>query len=428
MSGLTPGPGNAPAARPPDGAGPDLVATARLIAELTERLARTEARLAEQDLRLTTQDAELARLRRRRDEPSDPLASPTGPPLPVVAGPSTDDRPDRRALLRRVGAAAAGAVTGGAAIAAIGAGPAAAANGDPLTVGATTTGSATTALGWIGATPTGTGPAMLLVKDSNAGVLNNRGATVLALRGSTDGSAVLAHHYGSGGAGVYALGDTGALAVGSADGYGLRAQGGTALYADANFGGGISLDAYAGRAHAVLRPGPFNPTTSAYARLQGEIVCDNTGQLWLCTVAGTPGTWRKLGGPGTAGQLHVLPSPKRIFDSRPGSGPDNVAKGVFVDQAKAIDAKNAGTGVPSGVPAGATALLANFAVTETVNGGYGALWAYGAPDPGTANLNWNATATSISNLAVSGLDGTATFTAKVAGTAHVVLDVIGYWR
>jgi hypothetical protein len=105
-----------------------------------------------------------------------------------------------------------------------------------------------------------------------------------------------------------------------------------------------------------------------------------------------------------------------------------VAKGAFVNQTKVIDATNAGVGTPSGVPVGATAVLVNLAVTNTVNGGFAALWAAGAADPGTANLNWSATGTSISNSVVTVLDAAAQLDAKVAGTADVVIDAIGYWR
>jgi len=34
------------------------------------------------------------------------------------------------------------------------------------------------------------------------------------------------------------------------------------------------------------------PTTGAHA--QGEISMDSAATLWVCTVAGTPGTWRKV--------------------------------------------------------------------------------------------------------------------------------------
>jgi hypothetical protein len=34
------------------------------------------------------------------------------------------------------------------------------------------------------------------------------------------------------------------------------------------------------------------PTTGAH--LKGEISMDSAATLWVCTVAGTPGTWRKV--------------------------------------------------------------------------------------------------------------------------------------
>lgn len=45
------------------------------------------------------------------------------------------------------------------------------------------------------------------------------------------------------------------------------------------------------------------PTTGAHVK--GEIAGDDTGKLWYCTVAGTPGTWVDVGTGGGGGSVHV---------------------------------------------------------------------------------------------------------------------------
>jgi hypothetical protein len=131
-----------------------------------------------------------------------------------------------------------------------------------------------------------------------------------------------------------------------------------------------------------------------------------------------------IGGLNSAGSLTVLPAPKRVFDSRAGQVPLNVAKGAFVNQTKPVDAKNNS----SGVPAGATAVLVNFAVTNTNSGGFGALWASGVADPGTANITWGSAGMTISNSVVTAVGATALFNCKIAGSADVIIDLIGYYR
>ncbi|MGH7611805.1 MAG: hypothetical protein ACREN4_07275 [Candidatus Dormibacteria bacterium] len=43
------------------------------------------------------------------------------------------------------------------------------------------------------------------------------------------------------------------------------------------------------------------PATGAF--LVGDFVVDQTGKVWICTAAGTPGTWTQAGGGGGGGNL-----------------------------------------------------------------------------------------------------------------------------
>lgn len=45
--------------------------------------------------------------------------------------------------------------------------------------------------------------------------------------------------------------------------------------------------------NAMVRDTPGPPTTSTWS--VGDLVCDGDGVYWVCTAAGTPGTWTELG-------------------------------------------------------------------------------------------------------------------------------------
>jgi hypothetical protein len=119
----------------------------------------------------------------------------------------------------------------------------------------------------------------------------------------------------------------------------------------------------------------------------------------------------------------VLPATVRVFDSRAGFPPAN-PKGRFTNEQRVIDT----TFNSSGVPAGATAVLVNFAVTNTNSGGFGALFRNGIPWPGNASINWGLVNTTTSNMAVVAVDGAAKILCKIEGSADVIVDVVGYFQ
>jgi threonine aldolase len=54
----------------------------------------------------------------------------------------------------------------------------------------------------------------------------------------------------------------------------------------------------------------------------GALWVDSTGTWWICVAgAATSAVWRSIGGPASAGQLNLLPAPRRAYDSRPGATP-----------------------------------------------------------------------------------------------------------
>ena len=327
-------------------------------------------------------------------------ASGGGSADPTAGAAEPDGVTDRRQLLRRAGMVAAGAAAGGAAVVLGSAEPAAAAQG-------TFTGSPAVIA-------TGTGPGNAIAATSTALI-----ATVDARNGS--GTAIFGECSGTTGPGVVgsALGGAGVMGK-SASGYGVEAV----------------ADFPTAKAHLYLMgpsaepPTPDGlpvPTGRTDAHRDGEIALDLNRDLWLCTKAGTPGTWRRLGGATTAGALVLLDVPVRIYDSRPGNPPEVGSKSPMANGAiRTIDTKANG----SGVPAGATAVLANVTVVNTSASGFLAAFRAGTSTPKASTINWFTANEIVANTTVVACDANAQISLYVPlnSRTDVFVDVIGYYR
>ena len=164
----------------------------------------------------------------------------------------------------------------------------------------------------------------------------------------------------------------------------------------------------------------------------GEIDLDAAGNLYLCVVSGTPGTWRQLSGPTTAGQLHLTP-PGRVYDSRAGLA----TKLAFGDADRVVTVTTVIAGQPSAgstiVPVGATGVLASLAVTATEGAGFLGLYSNAlATWPGNASINWVAKDSDISNSVTVAVDAIGRIKVNIGGQGagtktHFVIDVVGYY-
>jgi hypothetical protein len=205
--------------------------------------------------------------------------------------------------------------------------------------------------------------------------------------------------------------------------YALAESAATALYCQSTAGVAAVFDG--GQAAISIATSDAPPQSSSLPHLGGHVIGDNNNDVWLCVADGTPGTFRKLGGPATAGQLHVLPSTVRVYDARDGQAPFDVQKGKLDSLSdRAIDMTKAS----SGVPAGATAVVVNLTVTNTNAAGWLALFKNGIPWPGNSSINWDHANQTIANLAVVALDQTAKIEAHCSGATDFVIDVIGYYQ
>ena len=344
---------------------------------------------------------------------------------PGRSGRSTDDGPergdatpqrrhrgvDRRRLLRGAAAAAGVAVVGGA-----------------MAVGPATPASAATLVGSGNPGVRGDG----IGGDGVQGNTNQAGASGVYGNSSTAGAVGITGRHFAGGTAIEGI------ATGSPTGssIGIRGQGptygviGQSTYPGDSvgvYGTGAGIGgAFGGTMANLFLPataGASPPPSQTSAAGRGWMLADKDGALWYCTASGAPGTWREIAGATSAGSLHLLPDPARVYDSRPGKPPLGVVKGQLSNgEERTIDCAVA-------APVGTTGVLVNLTVTETSPSGW--LAAYPGPFwPGTSSINWAmANATIANGTTVATVSG-RTFKLKCSAGSytHVVVDLIGYYR
>jgi hypothetical protein len=194
-------------------------------------------------------------------------------------------------------------------------------------------------------------------------------------------------------------------------------------------GGAIGLQASGARPLAFVA-GHGAPGAPIDVSAKGQFAFDSLGNLFYCIANGSPGVFRKLVGPETAGSLHLLPQPIRVFDSRPGLAPLGTANGG----PKGIIASGATVAVnctanSSGVPTDATGVSFNLTITQTVAGGYLTTWG-GGTQPASSSINWTSSGADVANGVTIACDANAMIhvAAGGPGSTHFIVDVTGYYR
>lgn len=313
----------------------------------------------------------------------------------------------RRGMLKLLAGAAGGAV----AATVLSGRPAAAADGDPLTMGNSVDAQSRPTL----ATYTGNESAgvAFLFRGANSGEAPDGSSSTYnaALGGwAVDGTNLTNGVYGytnrPGGSGVVANG-------GSSDGIGLRARGGRA-------------------ALLVMGAGLAAPPAGAATHEPGEIQGDQNGDLWVCVAPGTPGTWRKLAGPSTGGAFHPI-NPIRVYDSRLGTNTPNgrlMRNSNIVVSVKDARGSTGTVTTADAIPAGAVAVSYNLTVTQPQGGNFLSIAPGDATGFTASAINFNGS-TDVANGGIVRLDGNRQvkiFCGDQQGSTHVILDVTGYYR
>lgn len=359
---------------------------------------------------MTTEVNELSEMKRElaalRDEVAALRQQAAGPSRPITNGAPRS----RRELLRRAGSVAGLAAIGGVVATAAGSQPAAATE-LPFLLGRSNPTDASTEIRVIDGTPNVRTHLFSVQDGLLPGGFAASNDAFTGTRAMVNGLAAnYAMHGGffQSNSGIPGASGMRALAV-KPEGYGIRMQGRKAQ---------IWIDRFEEE---------LPPPTRADAHLGGEIIHDTAGDLWFCVAPGTPGTWRKLSGPATSGQTHLLASPVRCYDSRPTELPAGVVKGP-VSEPRLIDCRVTRNGEAPVVPADATGVIINVTVTETVGSGYVAVYPGGTTFPGTSLLNFTAGVTVANGTSVGCGPGARITVRCGGGVGHIIVDVMGYYR
>lgn len=320
----------------------------------------------------------------------------------------------RRGMLKLAGAAAAGAVAATASQVM----PAAAADGNPILIASQTDTTAanrnTTEVVYTN-TATPQVPGLFFGTFANANIFVVRDETSGFIFGDSSSSSFPA-----------AIGGYSYRTV--ANGlYGYTAMGGAGVVGFGAGAGSTGLFAQGVRSNIEMKAAGAAPAARADAHVLGEVVCDSAGDVWVCTVAGTPGTWRKVAGAATSGSLHLLAAPKRVYDSRADLLPDTAPKSPLSGATRTIDC----TLNSSGVPATATGLVLNLTAIAISATGYLSVSPGTTGFSGTSTLNWGSAGAVVANSATvsTGSAGGARVdvTAGGGGNANFIVDVFGYY-
>lgn len=359
---------------------------------------------------------------------------------------SADATADRRALLTKGGVAAAVAAVAGLGLSR----SAQAANGDTMYVGFTHEGTNTTRL---------EGGSTLRVfnggSDGGASVYGTQdGSNVQGLYG------VRGSHSGTSGIGVYgtATNSSGRGVQGVSNStsgvgvYGLHSSAtapGTGIIGQSNSGVGVigrgsTVDVDASQSGRVRMSSVGQSGSPTATGSTGTIARDAGGNLWYCYATNQ---WQILAGPDVPEpETPTTPEtpepvvgtftpidPVRVFDSRqdvyPGSGllAPNEERTLSVSDGRDL------TGVvttPGAVPSGATAIAYNVTVTGTTGPNFVSVVPGDAAGYTTSSINWSGPDQSVANGSIVRIDGSRqvkVFGGDQPGSAHVILDVTGYF-
>jgi hypothetical protein len=254
------------------------------------------------------------------------------------------------------------------------------------------------------------------------GTANSAGDGVSGV--STSGRGVLATS--TSGDGVRGVSSSGRAMV-------ARSTSNTAVSAEST--SGLDLDCNGtGRVRVKPQSAVGAPVAGTYAA--GELILDSAGDLFACVVAGTPGTWHRVGSTTTSPATGVFRpvDPFRAYDSRQAAYPVNGALTLGANRVVSVKDAHSPTGAVTAtdvVPAGATAITLNLTiVTPTSPAGFLAVTPGDATSFVSSSINWSSAGVVLANGGVAKLDGARqlkVFAGGGTGAVDFVVDVTGYY-
>jgi hypothetical protein len=117
--------------------------------------------------------------------------------------------------------------------------------------------------------------------------------------------------------------------------------------------------------------------------------------------------------------------PARVYDSRPGQAPTLIGpKTPITNGSTVLVAVSANA---SGVPTGASAVLGNITVTGTAAPVFLTVYADGATQPGTSNINAFGAGQTIANSFTSQIASDSIAITCGGGPTDFIIDIFGYY-
>jgi len=342
--------------------------------------------------------------------------------------PETASVPDARGSRRQLLRLAGGLVTGGAVAAVAGTGQAAATDGLTINAGAATSTANFTQVSYTGASTTGH---QFLFRGPSTSMTATTTFLPSVLGGVSNGvaSAVLAYNEGAG-VGLLAQSLNG-VAV---DVIGWNNTAATFRNNSAPAKPVLEIAHDAGGNHIT-----FGGGTAPYGRAAASPVsalAAEHGNLWWSVAAGSPGTWRKLAGPETAGAFHAIPT-ARVYDSRKTMGVGTVVGVIATGQNRVVpvrDQRDPSTGAVTTanvVPDKATAVAYNLTIVGAIgNNGFLAVEPGSALTAGGSTINWSTGGLTLANGSTAKLDDVRQLKVFCGGTStstHFIVDIVGYY-
>ncbi len=246
--------------------------------------------------------------------------------------------------------------------------------------------------------------------------------------GGSGSTGVSGRAIGSSSIGVSATG-------GSNGGTGVTATGATGIRAAGGVYGASLSGARAGLAMTPVTA--QQPPQRTDAHTAGEIdtnVGDGVGgssELWACVTSGSPGLWRRVAGPDSAGAFTAI-APVRIFDSRlPAPNPGRIGAGAnrVLSVADGRDLSSGAVTATDVVPQGATAVTYNLTIEATDVRGFLSVNPGDAATFAASSINWSSTGLVLANAGVVQLDGSRQIKVFCGGlgSTHFIVDITGYY-
>jgi len=125
--------------------------------------------------------------------------------------------------------------------------------------------------------------------------------------------------------------------------------------------------------------------------------------------------------------FYFLPSPKRVYDTRPGQVPVSIGP-----KAKVLGGRNDilltvnGSGVPA---SGVTGVMVSLTITNTsaVPGSFLAIFKNGIAFPGTSSINWFGANQTLAVTTVTAVDSASKVALFASSSTDLIIDVLGYY-